>query len=64
MKLMLQLLVWFRQSMGLHQAIALCVERCHSADLPGDNDWYKTIVLSGGTACLPGLAGKCSFLCD
>lgn len=53
---------WFRQAMGLHQAIALCVEHCHFADLPGDNDWYKTIVLSGGTACLPGLAGKRSFL--
>jgi len=49
---------WFRQAMGLHQAIALCVKHCHFADLPGDNDWYKTIVLSGGTACLPGLAGK------
>ncbi|ESW20647.1 hypothetical protein PHAVU_005G003800 [Phaseolus vulgaris] len=46
------------QAMGLHQAIALCVEHCHSADLPGDNDWYKTIVLSGGTACLPGLAER------
>ncbi|XP_047149127.1 actin-related protein 8 [Vigna umbellata] len=46
------------QAMGLHQAIALCVEHCHFADLPGDNDWYKTIVLSGGTACLPGLAER------
>jgi actin-related protein 8 len=48
--------------MGLHQAIALCMEHCHSAELPGDNDWYKTVVLSGGTACLPGLAGKCASL--
>ncbi|KAL2335827.1 hypothetical protein Fmac_010273 [Flemingia macrophylla] len=46
------------QAMGLHQAIALCVEHCHSADLAGDSDWYKTIVLSGGTACLPGLAER------
>ncbi|KAJ1420525.1 F-box-like domain superfamily [Sesbania bispinosa] len=46
------------QAMGLHQAIALCMEHCHSADLPGDNDWYKTVVLSGGTACLPGLAER------
>ncbi|WJX30521.1 Actin-like protein arp8 [Trifolium repens] len=44
--------------MGLHQAIALCMEHCHSAELPGDNDWYKTVVLSGGTACLPGLAER------
>lgn len=56
------LIFWFRQAMGLHQAIALCVEHCHSADLACDSDWYKTIVLSGGTACLPGLAGKYSFL--
>ncbi|KAL5190648.1 Actin-related protein 8 [Glycine soja] len=46
------------QAMGLHQAIALCVEHCHSADLACDSDWYKTIVLSGGTACLPGLAER------
>nr|KYP58887.1 Actin-related protein 8 [Cajanus cajan] len=46
------------QAMSLHQAIALCVEHCHSADLAGDSDWYKTIVLSGGTACLPGLAER------
>lgn len=44
--------------MGLHHAIALCMEHCHCADLPGESDWYKTVVLSGGTACLPGLAGK------
>jgi len=50
---------WYRQAMGLHQAIARCMENCHSAGLPGDNDWYKTVVLSGGTACLPGLAGNC-----
>lgn len=43
--------------MGLHQAIALCVDHCYSAELAGNNDWYKTVVLSGGTACLPGLAG-------
>lgn len=48
--------------MGLHQAIALCMDHCHSAELAGDPDWFKTVVLSGGTACLPGLAGKYSFL--
>nr|XP_004499695.1 actin-related protein 8 [Cicer arietinum] len=44
--------------MGLHQAIAVCMEHCHSAELTGDSDWYKTVVLSGGTACLPGLAER------
>ncbi|XP_027329394.1 actin-related protein 8 isoform X2 [Abrus precatorius] len=54
-------------AMGLHQAIARCVEHCHSAELAGDSDWYKTIVLSGGTACLPGLAVEhlsWSLVCD
>ncbi|XP_054799898.1 actin-related protein 8 isoform X2 [Prosopis cineraria] len=44
------------QAMGLHQAVALCMDHCHSAELAGDPDWFKTVVLSGGTACLPGLA--------
>ncbi|KAG5099521.1 hypothetical protein JHK82_044573 [Glycine max] len=46
------------RAMGLHQAIALCVDHCYSAELAGNNDWYKTVVLSGGTACLPGLAER------
>ncbi|MED6109430.1 actin-like protein arp8 [Stylosanthes scabra] len=46
------------QAMGLHQAIALCMEHCHSGELAGDSDWYKTVVLSGGSACLPGLAER------
>ncbi|KAM1099163.1 hypothetical protein TB2_005676 [Malus domestica] len=46
------------RTMGLHQAVALCMEHCHSADLTGDDAWFKTVVLSGGTACLPGLAGR------
>ncbi|KAM1494478.1 hypothetical protein ACFX2K_029257 [Malus domestica] len=45
-------------TMSLHQAVALCMEHCHSAELTGDNAWFKTVVLSGGTACLPGLAGR------
>ncbi|XP_014509966.1 actin-related protein 8 isoform X3 [Vigna radiata var. radiata] len=45
------------RAMGLHQAIALCMDHCYSAELAVNNDWYKTVVLSGGTACLPGLAG-------
>lgn len=47
--------------MGLHQAIALCMDHCHSAEIAGESDWFKTVVLSGGTACLPGLAGKYPF---
>ncbi|CAJ1942079.1 unnamed protein product [Sphenostylis stenocarpa] len=46
------------RAMGLQQAIALCMEHCYSAELAGNNDWYKTVVLSGGTACLPGLAER------
>ncbi|RDY03999.1 Actin-related protein 8, partial [Mucuna pruriens] len=45
-------------AMGLQQAIALCMDHCYSAELAGNNDWYKTVVLSGGTACLPGLAER------
>ncbi|KAJ7963483.1 Actin-related protein [Quillaja saponaria] len=40
-------------AMGLHQAVALCMDHCHSAELTGDDAWFKTVVLSGGTACLP-----------
>ncbi|KAF3453236.1 hypothetical protein FNV43_RR03676 [Rhamnella rubrinervis] len=45
-------------AMGLHQAVALCMDHCHAAELTGDDTWFKTVVLSGGTACLPGLAGR------
>ncbi|CAN1253551.1 Actin-related protein 8 [Linum perenne] len=44
------------RTMGLHQAISLCMDHCDSAELTGDDSWFKTVVLSGGTACLPGLA--------
>jgi len=53
---------WSRRAMGLHQAIALCMDHCYSAELAVNNDWYKTVVLSGGTACLPGLAGLSLFI--
>ncbi|XVF03531.1 hypothetical protein REPUB_Repub05bG0002200 [Reevesia pubescens] len=46
------------QAMGLHQAVALCMDHCHAAELAGDDAWFKTVVLSGGTACLPGLAER------
>ncbi|XP_021826781.1 actin-related protein 8 isoform X2 [Prunus avium] len=46
------------RTMGLHQAVALCMDHCHSAALTDDDAWFKTVVLSGGSACLPGLAGR------
>lgn len=48
--------------MGLHQAVALCMDHCHVAELTSDDAWFKTVVLSGGSACLPGLAGTCTVL--
>ncbi|KAL9248973.1 Actin-related protein [Drosera capensis] len=49
---------WPERAMGLHQAVALCMDHCHDAELMYDDSWYKTVVLSGGTACLPGLAER------
>lgn len=46
--------------MGLDQAVALCMDHCYSAELGNDDSWFKTIILAGGTACLPGLPGKAS----
>ncbi|KAL5548756.1 hypothetical protein UlMin_003987 [Ulmus minor] len=46
------------RAMGLHQAVALCIDHCHAAELTGDDAWFKTVVLAGGSACLPGLAGR------
>ncbi|XP_057983727.1 actin-related protein 8 isoform X3 [Malania oleifera] len=43
-------------AMGLHQAVALCMDHCQAAELTADHGWFKTVVLAGGTACLPGLA--------
>ena len=35
------------------------MDHCHAVESTGDDDtWFKTVVLSGGTACLPGLVGK------
>lgn len=44
--------------MSLHQAVALCMDHCDAAGLAGDDSWFKTVVLTGGSACLPGLAGS------
>lgn len=46
------------RTMSLHQAIALCMDHCHAAELNADDTWFKTVVLSGGTARLPGLAER------
>ncbi|KAI3492933.1 hypothetical protein L1887_42428 [Cichorium endivia] len=46
------------RAMGVHQAVALCVDHCHAAELAADESWFKTIVLAGGSACLPGLAER------
>ncbi|KAK9072216.1 hypothetical protein SSX86_008648 [Deinandra increscens subsp. villosa] len=46
------------RAMGLHQAVGLCIDHCHAAELTADETWFKTIVLAGGTACLPGVAER------
>ncbi|KAK4355118.1 hypothetical protein RND71_024089 [Anisodus tanguticus] len=46
------------RAMGLHNAVALCMEHCQDAELMADDSWYKTVVLAGGSACLPGLAER------
>ncbi|KAL9235260.1 hypothetical protein vseg_010035 [Gypsophila vaccaria] len=43
------------RAMGLHQAVALCMDHCHDAELTGDDNWFKTVILCGGSACLRGL---------
>ncbi|XP_022886529.1 actin-related protein 8 isoform X1 [Olea europaea var. sylvestris] len=46
------------QAMALQQAVALCMDHCQDAELTGDNNWYKTVILAGGSACLPGLSER------
>ncbi|CAL5014285.1 unnamed protein product [Urochloa decumbens] len=43
------------RAMGLHKAIALCMDHCYNSEVVGDDSWYKTVVLAGGSSCLPGL---------
>lgn len=50
--------------MALHHAVALCMEHCQDAELTGDDSWFRTVVLAGGSACLPGLAGERKLLQD
>ncbi|XP_052207271.1 actin-related protein 8-like isoform X4 [Diospyros lotus] len=46
------------RALGLQRAVAICINRCQAAELTGDDTWFKTVVLTGGSACLPGLAGR------
>ncbi|KAJ4773263.1 Actin family protein [Rhynchospora pubera] len=43
------------RAMALHQAVGLCIDHCYNSDIVGDVSWYKTVILAGGTGCLPGL---------
>ncbi|WOK95261.1 hypothetical protein Cni_G03968 [Canna indica] len=43
------------RTMGLHQAVALCMDHCLAAEVASDDRWFKTVVLAGGSSCLPGL---------
>ena len=43
--------------MGLHRAVGLCMDHCFAAEVASDNGWFKTVVLAGGSSCLPGLPG-------
>ncbi|PIA58256.1 hypothetical protein AQUCO_00500294v1 [Aquilegia coerulea] len=42
-------------TMGLHRAVGLCMHHCQASEVTCDDGWFKTVVLAGGTACLPGL---------
>ncbi|KAJ0734007.1 putative F-box domain, Actin family, F-box-like domain superfamily [Helianthus annuus] len=57
-EILFQPLIAGLSSKGLHQAVALCIEQCHAAGLSPDDSWFKTVVLAGGTACLPGLVER------
>uniref|UniRef100_A0A0D9WAW8 F-box domain-containing protein n=1 Tax=Leersia perrieri TaxID=77586 RepID=A0A0D9WAW8_9ORYZ len=46
------------QAMGLHKAVSLCMDHCYNSEVFGDDSWYKTIVLAGGSSCLPGLSER------
>lgn len=43
---------------GLHKAVAECIDHCGKVKMKSGHDWFKTIVLAGGTARLPGLAKR------
>nr|KAJ0209777.1 hypothetical protein LSAT_V11C400189230 [Lactuca sativa] len=43
--------------------VAICLEHCHAGGLTPDETWFKTIVLAGGTPCLPGVVGTLTYHC-
>lgn len=43
------------RAMGLHKAVSLCMDHCYVSGTVGDDSWYKTVILAGGSSCLPGL---------
>ncbi|GJZ32425.1 hypothetical protein Tco_0577861 [Tanacetum coccineum] len=36
-----------KSAMGLHQAVANCIEHCQAVGLNPDASWFKTIILAG-----------------
>lgn len=48
--------------MSLQDVVTSCIKNCHEASVADDDNWYKTIVLAGGCACMPGLAGNCNHI--
>lgn len=46
------------RTMSLQQAVALCMEHCIQVSNDDESGWYSTVVLCGGTACLPGLVER------
>ncbi|CAH8300581.1 unnamed protein product [Eruca vesicaria subsp. sativa] len=49
-----------RRAMSLHQAVAPCMDNFDAAGVTvtGDDSWFTTVVLAGGSTCLPGLAER------
>ncbi|KAH0775000.1 hypothetical protein KY290_012137 [Solanum tuberosum] len=45
-------------AMSLQDAVVSCMKNCQEAKVAADDSWYKTVVLAGGCACMPGLAGR------
>ncbi|KAF7004678.1 hypothetical protein CFC21_019875 [Triticum aestivum] len=43
------------RAMALHKAVSLCMDHCYNYEVLRDHSWFKTVVLAGGSSCLPGL---------
>ncbi|XP_042446787.1 actin-related protein 8-like isoform X2 [Zingiber officinale] len=57
-EILFQPLIGGLRTLGLHRAVALCMDHCVAAEATPDNRWFKTVVLAGGTSCLPGLSER------